>query len=60
MSSNELTLRIAHGITLVFCVKCQHHYGAVCVCVRRVVEVVGLIKMQGSIPATRGLRERDE
>ncbi len=38
MPSNELTLCTAAGITLLYCVKCQHHYGPVWVrlwvCVR--------------------------
>lgn len=33
MPSNELTLCTAAGITLLYCVKCQHHYGPVRVCV---------------------------
>lgn len=31
MPSNELTLCTAAGITLLHCVKCQHHYEPVCV-----------------------------
>ena len=55
MPSNELTLCTAGGMTLLYCVKCQHHYGSVFV---KETEIV--IWMQGSIRLTRTLRESIE
>lgn len=68
MSSNELTLCTAAGITLPYCVKCQHHYGPVCVCVcvrgreterERKSRRERIIQIQDSISAVGAFRVKE-